>query len=74
MRSRILHRQHAHIHIHALSGFLIWVPHDAVASLSSNNVYASLHPFHKKQEAVNEAKVTQAKNKQMEMVFHATGR
>lgn len=49
------------------------VPHDALASLSSNNVYASFHPFHKKQEALKEAEVTQAQNKQMEMAFHATG-
>ena len=38
----------------------IWFS-DAVASLSTNNVYVSLHPFHKKQEALNEVKVTQAK-------------
>lgn len=61
MRSGILHRQHAHIHIHAISVFLMWVPHDAVASLSSDNIYASLHPFHEKREALSEAKVTQAK-------------
>lgn len=59
-RSRILQRQLAHIHIHAISGFLMQVPHDAVAS-SSNNVYASLQLFHEKPEALNEDKVTQAK-------------
>lgn len=59
-RSRILYRQLAHIHIHATSDFLMWVPHDAVAS-SSNNVYASLQLFHEKQEALHEDKVTQAK-------------